>query len=87
MRYIFFILSFGIGIFSVEAQVSYTTINGHAVMVGEYHSTKIIAESHKAVILFNYKTAEVQGKIELKTFDTGVDSLNNFLRSALMFIM
>lgn len=81
MRYISLILLFSIIIFSAEGQVTYSTINGHVVVVGVRDSTKIIAESHKMTILFNYEAAEMKAKLDLNTFDTGIDSLNNFLLS------
>ena len=81
MRYISLSLLSGILTLSATSQVAYHTISGHVVVVGVHDSTRVIAESHKAIVILNYETAEIQAKIDLKTLDTGIDSLNAVLQS------
>ncbi len=64
-----------------QEQSLYKTINGHIVVVGEQDSNKVIGESQKAIIVFNYQTAEITATLNLKTLDTGIDTLNQFLQS------
>ena len=81
MKMILFLICLSLTISKAQQQVLYTTTSGHVVLVGEQDSNKIIGESHRAFISFNYQTAEIAATLNLKTLDTGIDTLNQLLQS------
>jgi hypothetical protein len=78
---ILFLICTSITVSSAQGQILYTTTNGHVVVVAEQDSNRIIGESHKAFIVFNYQKAEIEAILNLKTLDTGIDTLNQLLQT------
>lgn len=61
-------------------QPTYKTVEGHIVMIGEVDQKRVVAESHKLYIQLDYKTKEVLGRLDLKSLDIGIDSLNKWIK-------
>jgi len=74
------ILSFTFIFGNVTAQNSYKTLEGHIVFIGVVDNKQVMAESHELSIRLDYKTKEVSGRLDLKSLDTGIDSLNKWIR-------
>lgn len=65
----------------VYSQTTYRSTSGHVVATGLQNSQRVFAESHQSLVSLNYETMSVAIRIDLKTLDTGIDSLNGLLRS------
>lgn len=79
MKKLCFLIAFLAGIKSVHAQPVYSTNQGHVLITGMAHDKTILAESHLLKFLINYRTKEFEGKLDIKTIQTGVDSLDSVI--------
>lgn len=71
-------LFFAFGYYS-QAQTMYRTVEGHVVVIGEYRGERIVAQSSKLTFYLNYTTKAFIGRIDLKTFKTGVSFLDSLI--------
>lgn len=59
-----------------HAQSTYRASRGHVIIVGEIGNQRVIAEGDGLSILLDYTTKAVSGRLNLKTMNTGLGSLD-----------
>jgi hypothetical protein len=74
--FIVLIIAFG---YSSHAQTMYNTVEGQIVVIGEYKGDRIVAQSRELTFYLNYTTKVFIGRIDLKTFRTGVSLLDSLI--------
>lgn len=82
MKIIFITLLFFAQTWVALGQTMYQTTEGHIVMVAEINGEQVVAESHKLILMLDYNTKEISGKLDTKTIDTGIGYLNEQISNA-----
>ncbi|MEZ5024630.1 MAG: hypothetical protein R2728_15490 [Chitinophagales bacterium] len=65
----------------MSTQNPYRSVEGHIVISSTYCGETVLAESHQLNLFLDYSSKKFSGKLDLKTLDTGIDSLNILLDS------
>jgi len=64
-----------------QAQTIYRTVDGKIVITGEYKGERVVAQSSNLKFFLNYTTKVFVGKVDLKTFRTGVAFLDSLIQT------
>lgn len=87
MKQIIFIVFIVFVVKSAVAQYTYSTNVGHVIITGLYNGKNLMAESHKLNLILNYKTKDFSGKLNIRTIQTGIDSLDTLNNTELPLII
>jgi hypothetical protein len=66
---------------SQQAQQIYLTTKGHIAISMKYNDSALIAVSNQLIVTLDYETGEIIFRVAYQTFHTGIDSLDNKLKS------
>jgi len=86
-RKLIYIITFFALANELPAQNIYITNDGHVLITSLYQKENILIESHKLKLFLNYKTKDFTGTLDIRTLQTGVDSLDSINKTKPPFIV
>ena len=87
MKKIIYIITFLVIANELPAQNMYATNDGHVLITSLYQKEKILIESHKLQLFLNYRTKDFSGTLDIRTLQTGVDTLDSINKAKPPFVV